>query len=77
MDDHCEMKLSLDIESKCIEKNGKTEFGWKTFRNESEWLDLDSRRSFIYEPASNQRREFLIQAELLWASLNYCEEDRI
>ena len=27
MDDHCEMKLSLDIESKCIEKNGKTEFG--------------------------------------------------
>ena len=76
MDDHCEMKLSLDIESKCIEKNGKTEFG----RNDLdwlEWLDLDSRRSFIYEPASNQRREFLIQAELLWASLNYCEEDRI
>ena len=27
MDDRCEMKLSLDIESKCIEKNGKTEFG--------------------------------------------------
>ena len=76
MDDRCEMKLSLDIESKCIEKNGKTEFG----RNDLEWLewpDLDSRRSFIYEPASNQRREFLRQAELLWASLNYCEEDRI
>ena len=27
MDDRCEMKLSLDIESKCIEKYGKTEFG--------------------------------------------------
>ena len=45
--------------------------------NNLEWLDLDSRRSFIYEPASNQRREFLIQAELLWASLNYYEEGRI
>ena len=76
MDDRCEMKLSLDIESKCIEKYEKQNLV-EMISNNLEWLDLDSRRSFIYEPASNQRREFLIQAELLWASLNYCEEDRI
>ena len=70
------MKLSLDIESKCIEKYEKQNLVEKLLEW-LEWPDLDSRRSFIYEPASNQRREFLRQAELLWASLNYCEEDRI
>ena len=29
-DDRCKMKLSLDIESNCIEKIEKTEFGRKT-----------------------------------------------
>ena len=32
------------------------------------------KKTFIYGPASNQIREFLIQAELLWASLNYFEK---
>ena len=33
------MKLSLDIETNCIEKNGKTEFGRKSFEMIFEWLE--------------------------------------